>query len=67
MSSRRIRIALAGLVVLVVVGWLIRDLTSGHHTAGLNTPVSYPVSYSVSHSVGTQAGGRFWPNAAIPS
>ena len=59
MSSRRITIALVGLVLLVIVGWLIHDLAGDHHAAGLLAPAAY--------LVGTQDGGRFCPNAVIPS
>jgi hypothetical protein len=67
MNSRRIRIALVGLVVLVLVGWLIRDLTGGGHSTGHGAGLNTPPPYSASTWPGTQAGGRFWANATMPS
>ncbi|MPZ81211.1 MAG: ribonuclease N [Actinophytocola sp.] len=34
-SSRRITVALVGLVVLVLAGWFVRDVTSGDDTAAV--------------------------------
>ncbi|HEX5118239.1 MAG TPA: hypothetical protein VFW65_23900 [Pseudonocardiaceae bacterium] len=45
-SGRRITVALVGLVLLALIGWLATDL-SGHHTSGRH---SRPAVVSVSPS-----------------
>ena len=66
MSSRRITIALVGLIILVVVGYLIHDLTGDHHAAGQIAPSVCSV-HSAGYAAGTQDGSRFCANAVIPS
>jgi hypothetical protein len=47
-SGRRITIALVGLVLLVVIGWLVKDLT--HHSAA-GSPGRSPITISAAGSI----------------
>jgi ribonuclease T1 len=52
-SRRRITIALVGLIVLVLAGWLIRDVTSG----STGTPTTGTTSVSSSGAAGAAVPG----------
>jgi hypothetical protein len=55
-SSRRITVALVGLVLLAVIGWLATDLTSHRADDGHPARQAPVTSVSVSRSAPTPAG-----------
>lgn len=63
-SGRRITIALVGLVLLAVIGWLVKDAAGHAHSAP--TPCSATAGRMVVQW-GTQDGCRFSVNARMPS
>ncbi|KAA2266091.1 ribonuclease N [Solihabitans fulvus] len=61
-SRKRVTGALVGLIALVVVGWIAKDLASGHSSKPAPTAGASAVASS-----GASAGSNKWPTQSLSS